>query len=147
MLLLLFETSDGRYALESENIVEIIPQLQAKKIPGAPNFVTGVINYRGVAVPVFDLCVLSGGAPCRNYYSTRIILVLYPLADDQVRLIGLIAERATDVVTCSESDIRSTGILLEKPSEKQSADTGQEEIVQMFNVARMIPADVVRGIF
>ena len=147
MLLLLFETSDGRYALESQQIVEIIPLLQPKRIPGAPAYVAGIINYRGVPVPVFDLCALTGKAPCRQYYSTRIILVEYPLAVDQKRLIGLIAERATDVVRCSDSDIRSSGVLLEKPVESASAEAGQEEIVQMFNVERIIPAEVVRGVF
>lgn len=147
MLLLLFETSDGRYALESEQIVEIIPLLQTKKIPGAPPYVAGIINYRGTPVPVFDLCSLAGAEPCRQYFSTRIILVLYPLADDQVRLIGLIAERATDVVRCGEAEIRASGILLEKPAEGGAAGAGQEEIVQLFNVARMIPADVVRGVY
>ena len=85
MLLLLFETSDGRYALDSQHIVEIIPLLLPKKIPGAPGYVSGIINYRGQPVPVFDLCALAGGAPCRLYYSSRIILVHYPLADEQQR--------------------------------------------------------------
>lgn len=146
MLLLLFETSDGRYALESEQIVEIVPLLQAKKIPGAPPYVAGVINYRGTPVPVFDLCALGGAESCRQFFSTRIILVLYPLAEDQVRLIGLIAERATDVIRCGEAEIRASGILLEKSAEA-GAEAGQEEIVQLFNVARMIPADVVRGVY
>jgi chemotaxis-related protein WspB len=147
MLLLLFETGDGRYALDSGHIVEIIPLLQAKKIPGTPGYVAGMINYRGMPVPVFDLCALAGGSPCRHYFSTRIILVHYPLADDQQRLIGLIAERATDVVSCSESDIRSSGILLGKGAGAQSTGSDQGEIVQLFNVARTIPADVVRGLF
>jgi chemotaxis-related protein WspB len=147
MLLLLFETSEGRFALDARDIVEVIPLLQAKKIPGAPGYVAGIINYRGMPVPVLDLCALGGGSPCRQYYSTRIVLVRYPMAEDDKRLIGLIAERATDVVACDESDIRSSGILLEKTAEDEVADAGQEEIVQMFSVARMIPADVVCELF
>lgn len=147
MLLLLFETSDGRYALDSHLVVEIIPLLLPKKIPGAPGYVSGIINYRGQPVPVFDLCALAGGAPCRLYYSSRIILVRYPLADGEQRLIGLTAEQVTDVVTCRESDIRSSGILLEKAASGTSAESGQEEIVQMFNMERTIPADIVRGLF
>jgi chemotaxis-related protein WspB len=147
MLLLLFETSEGRFALEARNIVEIIPLLQPKKIPGAPGYVAGIINYRGMPVPVLDLCALGGGSSCQQYYSTRIILVRYPLSEDDARLIGLIAERVTDVIACDESDIRSSGILLEKTAEEDVADGGQEEIVQMFSVTRMIPADVVRELF
>ena len=147
MLLLLFETSDGRYALDSRHVVEIIPLLLPKKIPGAPEYVSGIINYRGQAVPVFDLCVLAGGAPCRLYYSSRTILVRYPLADGQHRLIGLTAEQVTDVVTCRESAMRSSGILLERAGGGSGLESGQEEIVQMFNLERMIPADIVRGLF
>ena len=147
MLLLLFETSTGRYALDSQQIIEIIPLLVPKKIPGAPDYVAGIINYRGDPVPVFDLCALAGGSPSNHYYSTRIVLVHYPLDTEQERMIGLIAERATDVVKCTENDIRSSGILLEKGSGSQASGSGNEEIVQLYDIARMIPVDIVRGLF
>jgi len=146
MLLLLFETSDGRYALDSKHIVEIIPLLKAKKIPAAPAFVTGMINYHGLPVPVFDFCAIEGDEASRQYYSTRIILVRYPL-DDEEKIVGLIAERATDVIRCTESDVRSSGILLEKNPLFNTDDSGQEEIVQLFDIKRMIPEDVVRELF
>ena len=115
MLLLLFETSDGRYALDSKHIVKIIPLLKAKKIPAAPAFVAGMINYHGTPVPVFDFCALEGGEGCRKFYSSRIVLVRYPLENED-KLVGLIVERATDVIKCSESEIRSSGILLDRSS-------------------------------
>lgn len=147
MLLLLFETSDGRYALDSKQIVEIIPYLVAKKIPGAPDYVAGIINYRGEPVPLFDLCILSGGTSCRHFYSTRIILVNYIMSQGENRLIGMIAERATDVFRCSETDIRSSGILLGKGSTSGAIKSDQDELVQLYNVSRMISTDVVRELF
>jgi chemotaxis-related protein WspB len=146
MLLLLFETSDGRYALDSKYIVEIIPLLKTKRIPAAPAFVKGMINYHGVPVPVFDFSAIEGGESSRAFYSTRIILVNYPLDDDE-KLVGLIAERATDIIKCKESDIRSAGILLEKESLAGSGDTAQGELVQLFDVKRMIPEDVLRELY
>lgn len=147
MLLLLFETSDGRYALDSKHIVEIIPLLRTKKIPAAPSFVKGMINYHGLPVPVFDFRALEGEEASRVYFSTRIILVRYPI-DDEEKIVGIIAERATDVIQCSESDIRSSGILLEKDKLNDGrGSSGQEEIVQLFDIKRMIPVDVVRELF
>jgi chemotaxis-related protein WspB len=146
MLLLLFETSDGRYALDSSHIVEIIPLLNTKKIPAAPAFVKGMINYHGSPVPVFDFCALEGGDSSRTFYSTRIILVNYPLDDDE-KLVGVIAERVTDVIKCSESDIRSSGILLEKGMLEGAGNSGQEELVQLFDINRMIPEDVLRELY
>ena len=146
MLLLLFETKDGRYALDSKYIVEIIPLLDTKRIPSAPAFVKGMINYHGTPVPVFDFCALEGDEVSRTFYSTRIILVNYPL-DDGEKMVGVIAERATDVIKCTESDIRSSGILLDKGSGSGSGKSGQEEIVQLFDIKRMIPEDIVKELF
>lgn len=146
MLLLLFETNDGRYALDSQHVVEIIPLLVAKKIPSAPAFVAGMINYHGVPVPVLDFCALEGGDASRSFYSTRIILMRYPL-DGEEKIVGLIAERATDVIKCKESDIRTSGILLDKNLSTQSVESGQEELVQLFDISRMIPEDIVRELF
>lgn len=146
MLLLLFKTHDGRFALESRQVTEIIPLLKPKKLPGVPEYVTGIINYRGEPVPVFDLCMLAGGPPCKNFYSTRIILVHYPL-DEGDRLIGLIAEQVTDIFRCSENDIRSSGILIGKTSHSRAIRPDQDDLVQLYKVADMIPADVVRRLF
>ncbi|MCF6238959.1 MAG: chemotaxis protein CheW [Candidatus Marinimicrobia bacterium] len=143
MLLLLFKTSEGRYALDTQHIIEIVPLLKTKKIPAAPGYVSGMINYHGVPVPVFDLSALEGGESCRPFYSTRIILIRYPL-DNEQNTVGIIAEGVTDVIKCSEEDIGSTGILLGNSSGMQNGEAGQEEIVQLFDVARMIPEDIVR---
>jgi len=146
MLLLLFETSDGRYALDSEHIVEIIPLLKTKRIPAAPAFVKGMINYHGAPVPVFDFSAIESGEESKVYYSTRIILVNYPL-DDEMKLVGIIAERATDVIKCNDSDIRSSGILLDKGGLAGSDESAHEELVQLFDVKRMIPEDVLRELY
>ncbi|MBU0675868.1 MAG: chemotaxis protein CheW [Proteobacteria bacterium] len=146
MLLLLFETKDGRYALDSKYIVEIIPLLNTKRIPAAPAFVKGMLNYHGMPVPVFDFCALEGEGASRPFYSTRIILLNYPI-DGGVKMVGIIAERATDVIKCSESDIRSSGILLEKGWGAVRGEYDQEEIVQLFDVKQVIPEDVVRELF
>ena len=146
MLLLLLETSDGRYALDSKYIVEIIPLLKTKKIPAAPAFVKGMINYHGAPVPIFDFCAIESGDSSKTFYSTRIILVNYPL-DGEEKLVGVIAERVTDVIKCSKSDIRSSGILLDKSSLAGTDDSGQEELVQLFDIKKMIPEDVLRELY
>lgn len=145
MLLLLFQTTEGRYALDSKHIIEIIPLIRTKRVPTAPGYVSGMINYHGMPVPVFDLCSLEGGDACRAYYSTRIILVRYPL-DNEAKTVGVIAEGVTDVLKCSEEEVRATGILLDKAVRLQGSEAGQEEIVQLFDVKRMIPEDIVRDL-
>ena len=75
MLMLLFHLENERYALESTQIIEVVPLIELKKQPHAPNYVSGVFNYRGQIVPVIDLCQLIQGKSCHTHLSTRIILV------------------------------------------------------------------------
>ena len=98
MLLLLFHLGDERYAIDSKQIVEIIPQLSLRKLYQAPKYVAGVFNYRSRIVPAIDLCYLIGDYPCRHCLSTRIIIVNYPMPDGATRYLGLIAERVTDTL-------------------------------------------------
>ncbi|ACK65495.1 CheW protein [Rippkaea orientalis PCC 8801] len=108
MLLLLFHIGDEKYAIDSTQVVEIIPQVPFRAVYQAPKHVAGVFNYRGKIVPAIDLCCLISGRPCRNCLSTRIIMVNYPLSDGETRYLGLIAEQVTDTVHKRDSDLMPT---------------------------------------
>lgn len=105
MLFLLFQLGDDRYALEASRVVEAVPLLELRRLPQAPKGVAGMINYLGRPVPVVDVSELTLGQCARERLSTRIILVNH--ADDAGRahLLGLIAERATDLLHKEPSDL------------------------------------------
>jgi len=146
-LLLLFETGTGRFALDAGEVVEIIPFLTLKKIPAAAPSVAGVINYHSEAVPVLDLCILTEGVPCREVYSTRIILVRYPLDDGRRKLVGLVAEKVTDVIRSEQPrDSRGSGIMIDQSLNSHICRPGSEELVQWFDPSRMIPGEIVRSL-
>ncbi len=75
MLLLTFIAGANRYAIDVARVVELVPRVELRSIPHAPPFLAGLLGYRGKVVPVIDLGLLVGAAPCRDCLSTRIILV------------------------------------------------------------------------
>ena len=75
MLLLTFTAGANRYAIDVARVVELVPRVELRSIPHAPPFLAGLLGYRGKVVPVIDLGLLLGSAPCRDCLSTRIILV------------------------------------------------------------------------
>ena len=87
MLYLLFQLGEeaaggsasttGRYALEANRVVEVVPLLSLTRIPQSPKGVAGMFVYRGRAVPAVDLCELTGGSAARERLSTRIIIIDY----------------------------------------------------------------------
>ena len=104
MLFLLFELGKDRYALDVRQIAEVLPLVEVKQIPRAPQAISGLFNYRGALVPVIDLSQLTLGRPAARRLSTRIVLVHYPDESGQTHLLGLIAERATQAVRHEMSD-------------------------------------------
>ena len=110
MLFLLFQLDADRYALPARDVTEVLPLLSVKTLPGAPAGVVGLINYRGLAVPALDLALLALGRPAARRVSTRILVVNYPHPDGRERLLGVIVERATEMIAKEPGEFRPIGI-------------------------------------
>jgi chemotaxis-related protein WspB len=110
MLFLLFHIGNDRYALEAKRVVEVIPLLDLKKIPQAPPGLAGLINYRGQPVPAVDLSRLVLGQAAPPRFSTRIVIVRCDRPDSSPQLVGLIAERATEILRKAPHEFVQTGL-------------------------------------
>ncbi|HVO30163.1 MAG TPA: chemotaxis protein CheW [bacterium] len=53
--LLAIDVADLEFGLELSAVKEVIRPPQVVRVPNLPGFVAGVINFRGVAIPVIDL--------------------------------------------------------------------------------------------
>ena len=53
--LLIVEMRGGLYGIDSGTVREIVPALEATRLPGAPPHVRGVVNLRGQLLTVIDL--------------------------------------------------------------------------------------------
>ncbi len=112
MLFLLFQLGKDRYALDASRVVEVVPLLEMKQLPQAPKGVAGIFNYRGRPVPAVDLSALTLGQPASERFSTRIIIVHYPDDQGTNRLLGLIAEHATETLRKDAKDFMDSGVTL-----------------------------------
>ena len=147
MLLLLFEIENGRYALDIKEIVEIAPLVKLKKIPVAPDFVSGLMNYRGEGVPVIDLGKLIDDVPADNKFSTRIIIVINPFKDNQNKFIGLIASNVTETIKTDITKAPSTGVLMDKSLYKGDDTPDTDDMIQWFDLKKMLPEKEINALF
>ena len=108
----MFQLGKDRYVLEASRVVEVVPLLVLKRLPQAPKGVAGTFNYRGRPVPAVDLGALTLGQPASERFSTRIIIVNYPDDDGTNHLLGLIAERATEMIRKEAKDFVDPGVKL-----------------------------------
>lgn len=99
---LLFGVAGRLCACDLDAVREIVPARAATRLPGAPEWVRGLINLRGTLVTVVDLAVRFGSAD--GAAGTRSIIVAeavgktFGIGVDEVRNVQPVAEDALEEV-------------------------------------------------
>jgi purine-binding chemotaxis protein CheW len=97
---LAFNLDNEEYALDIEQISEIIKVREFTEIPRSPKFVLGIISLRGVVVPVFDLrCRLNLGAAEITSNSRIVVCKSGELT------VGLLVDHINQVVNLDRDEI------------------------------------------
>src|SRR5487761_151731 len=91
-----FDLSSEIYALDILHVHEIIRIQPVTPVPGAPNYVEGLINLRGRVVPVVDLRKRFG-LPLRAT-GDRARIVVVQVSDD---IVGVVVDAVSEVITVS----------------------------------------------
>ena len=100
---LTFFLDDEEYAVEILKVHEIIGMLPVTHVPGAPQYVLGILNLRGNVIPVVDLRSKFGMHRTEETSETCIIVV-------QARGIrmGAVVDRVSEVMDITEDEIQET---------------------------------------
>lgn len=138
MLFLLFQLGSDRYALPAPSVAEVLPLVALKEIPGAPRGVAGLIDYRGAAVPAIDLTALALDRPSARRVSTRMFIVRCPLPEGGTRLLGLIAERATEMLVKSPEDFQPAGVRTEDTHYLGPVVSDARGLIQRVEIAELL---------
>ena len=145
MMFLLFHLGKDRYVLEARHVIEVLPLLELKGIPEAPRGVAGIFNYRGRAIPAIDLSELALGQKSGELLSTRIIIINYPDEAGRLHPLGLIAERATEIIRRETTDFVEPGLKFGDAPYLGPVLTDNEGVIQWVHEQRLL-TDNVRDI-
>jgi purine-binding chemotaxis protein CheW len=108
-----FQLGTETYGISILKLNEIIAYQNCTNIPKVPSFIKGVLNLRGIVVPVIDLRERFG-MQIKDYDQFTVIMIL----DVSGRIMGLVVDAVSDVITLNKEDIKprphfSTGIFTE----------------------------------
>jgi purine-binding chemotaxis protein CheW len=94
------------FAVSVFKVLEVLQKQTITNVPNAPEYISGIINFRGEVVPVFDTRV-KFNRKSRNENDPFVIIVL-DLANENESLlrIGAIVDSVRDVITFSNTDIK-----------------------------------------
>ena len=98
---LAFTLGQEEYGIDILRVQEIRGYEPVTRIANAPDFIKGVVNLRGIIVPVVDMRIkFSLGTPTYDQFTVVIILNIGG------RVMGMVVDSVSDVTTLSPNQVR-----------------------------------------
>jgi purine-binding chemotaxis protein CheW len=99
--LISFAIGDDQYGVQITAVREIKGWSQITHLPKQPEYVRGVLNLRGIMVPIIDLrCRFGEGLT--EATSLHIVIVVQV----ESRIVGLLADRVSDIISFEPSQMQ-----------------------------------------
>ena len=136
---LTFFIGEDRYTIVADQVIEIVPWVVLRKVPHAPAYVAGLLNYRGVVVPVIDLTHLMFGFPSKQRLSTRIILTDYCGKNDTPHILGILVERVTATDGREKQSCVDSGITVDGAPYLGDISIDEQDMVQVVRLESILP--------
>ncbi len=132
MTVIPFDINDTYFAVDIEHIVEIIPLVTIEKIIDANPQLSGLINYRGVLIPIVDLKKFFYNENSNFLLSTRIIIYNY-----KEQVIGLIVENLTDTLELDQNELIKDTQILSGSNYIKSYFIEDDKTIKMIDVMKI----------
>lgn len=99
-----FKLGDELFAINVTQVREVLDLTQITRVPTAPDYMRGVVNVRGNAVPVVDLRLKFGLPKAPDTVQSRIVVLELDLDGEKVILGGL-ADSVHEVIELEPNQI------------------------------------------
>lgn len=98
-----FQLEEETYGINVMQVREVLRYTEIAPVPGAPDYVLGIINLRGNVVTVIDTRSRFGLMPGETSDNTRIIVI-----ESERQVIGILVDSVAEVVYLRSSEIDTT---------------------------------------
>ena len=138
-----FTIGEEEYGVDIMAVREIKGWSETTMLPNTPDYMRGVLNLRGLIVPIFDLrCRFNRG----NTEVTNLHVVIIISVGD--RFVGILVDTVSDIVSINEEEIRA----VPKMEGRSDSDyitglaTVSERMVALLDAAKLFSSsDIDQG--
>jgi len=102
---LTFLLAKEQYAVDILCVEEIRSWENPTRIPNSPGYIKGVINMRGIIVPIVDLRMKFNIGEA-VYCETTVVIVLTVETEEKTRTIGFVVDAVSDVLNVEANEIK-----------------------------------------
>ena len=133
-----FRIGSELYALDIMRIKEIIRPQKLTPIPKAPSFIEGVINLRGVVIPVADLRKRFDQPISEANRKNRIIVCSLT-----GRIIGLMVDEVTEVKRFGRQEIAPAPQFIDGPEANYFLGVARrdEDLIMLIDLEKVLSSD------
>lgn len=134
---LTFRMGRELYGVDIHQVQEIKGYVPSTPLPNAPSYFKGVMNLRGIIVPVVDLRARFGMPPMAP---NRLNVIIVVVASG--RITGLLVDAVADVADLKASEVQSTPEVcgVAPPDFVQGVARVGEELLILLNTDRIVAA-------
>lgn len=98
--LVTFRLKDETYGINVMHVQEVLRVTEIAPVPGAPDYVLGIINLRGNVVTVIDTRLRFGLMAGELTDSSRVVII-----ESEKQVVGILVDAVAEVVELKESQI------------------------------------------
>jgi len=136
--LAIFTLGEEEYAIDIMRVVEILKPQKVTRLPKTPDFVEGVINLRGMIIPIIDLrkrFSIKSSLPSKK---ERILLIR---VGEEV--VGLVVDGVKEVLSLEKGDIVSPPSMVKGIQTEYLEGVGKtgERLIIILNIDRILSTE------
>ncbi len=137
-----FKLGDELFAINVARVREVLEITSITKVPTAPDYMRGVVNVRGRAIPVIDLRSKFGLPPTDDTLQTRIVVMELDL-DGETTVVGGIADSVHEVIEFEPGHVKPPPRLAQRWRNELIQGMGKrgDEFIIILDIARALSDD------
>jgi purine-binding chemotaxis protein CheW len=137
-----FRVGSAEYVISADQVLHLESFTDATRVPGAPEFVAGLVQVRGRLVPVIDLRTRFGLAAAERTVDNRVIVVSVGS-----RVAGMLVDSAREVLRLDEATFEPPPELVTAQAAGfvKAVTTVAQRLLLVVDVPRVIGEDVTHA--
>jgi len=133
-----FRLADETYGINVMQVKEVLRVTEIAPVPGAPDYVMGIINLRGNVVTVIDTRKRFFLDTCKMDDSTRIVII-----ESDGNVVGVLVDSVAEVVELRRSEIEISPNVGNEDSAKyiEGVATFNKELIILIDIHKLLSID------
>jgi len=130
-----FRLDNEKYGIRVMQVQEVLRITEIAPVPGAPDYVLGIINLRGNVVTVIDSRKRFGLSETEADDSTRIVII-----EAEKNVVGILVDSVAEVVDLRTSEIDAAPNVGNDDSSKyiQGVSSKEKELLILVDVNKLL---------